>query len=211
MGKLPQSPFEVRLAATLFLLLLGVADVFGALEVRNFASFTPAGTAATVAPQEAHAMAMCAACGTMAMEHPVDLASLDQPRHKIDRNLLVQDTHVHVPVYAITAALLSLLVFGLRLRSRTRSALVLAAFAAPFFDMAGLWGAHLAPRAGVLFGGLTVAGGFAMGLVYLFVLALTLKQCWWRRPQGGLDAIGQTLATDATSTHATDAAEATRA
>jgi hypothetical protein len=188
MGKLAQSPFEVRLAATLFLLLLGVADLFGAWEVRNFASFTPAGTAATVAPHQAHAMAMCAGCGTMAMEHPVDLAGLDRPQHVIDHDLLVQDTHVHVPVYAITAGVLSLLVFGLRLGSRARSALVLAAFAAPLLDMAGLWGAHLAPRAGTLFGGITVAGGFAMGLVYLFVLAVTLKQCWWRRPQGGSDA-----------------------
>jgi hypothetical protein len=188
MGKLPRSPFEVRLAATLFLLLLGVADLFGAWEVKNFAAFTPAGTAAAVAPETPHAMAMCAACGTMAMEHPVDLASLDHPKHVINRELLVQDTHVHVPVYAITALALSLLIFGLRLGSRARSALVLAAFAAPFLDLAGLWGAHLLPRAGQLFGAVTVAGGFAMGVVYLFVLAVTLAQCWLRRPQGGSDA-----------------------
>jgi|GEM_PF-427310 len=188
MGKLPQSPFEVRLAATLFLLLLGVADLFGAWEVKNFAAFTPAGTAATVAPETPHTMAMCAACGTMAMEHPVDLASLDRPKHVINRELLVQDTHVHVPVYAMTAAALSLLVFGLRLGSRVRAAAVLAAFAAPFLDMMGLWGAHLLPRSGLLFGWLTVAGGFAMGLVYLFVLAVTLFQCWGRRPQGDPDA-----------------------
>ena len=188
MGKLPQSPFEVRLAATLFLLLLGVADLFGAWEVKNFAAFTPTGTAATVAPETPHTMAMCAACGTMAMEHPVDLASLDRPKHVINRELLVQDTHVHVPVYAMTAAALSLLVFGLRLGSRVRAAAVLAAFAAPFLDMMGLWGAHLLPRSGLLFGWLTVAGGFAMGLVYLFVLAVTLFQCWGRRPQGDPDA-----------------------
>jgi hypothetical protein len=206
MGKLPRSPFEVRLAATLFLLLLGVADLFGAWEVHNFASFTPAGTAATVAPHQDHAMPMCAGCGTMAMEHPVDLSGLDRPRHVIDHDLLVQDTHVHVPVYAITAALLSLLVFGLRLGSRARSALVLAAFAAPLLDMAGLWGAHLAPRAGTLFGGITVAGGFAMGLVYLFVLAATLTQCWWRRPQGGCDAIEPMVASDAAPTRASGAA-----
>jgi hypothetical protein len=188
MGKLPESPFEVRLAATLFLLLLGVADLFAAWEVKNFASFTPAGTAAAVGPEQPHAMAMCAACGTMAMEHPVDLASLDQPRHVINRELLVQDTHVHVPVYALTAAALSLVVFGLRLGSRARSAVVLLAFAAPCFDFVGLWGAHLMPRGGALFGGITVAAGFSMGLVYTFVLLATLIQCWWRRGQGGPDA-----------------------
>ncbi len=48
MGKLPDGPFEVRLAAILFLLLLGVADLFGAWQVKNFASFTPKGIAATV-------------------------------------------------------------------------------------------------------------------------------------------------------------------
>jgi len=188
MGTLPQSPFELRLAATLFLLLLGVADLFGAWEVKNFAAFTPAATAATVAPEAPHAMAMCAGCGTMAMERPVDAASLDRPRHQINRELLVQDTHVHVPVYALTAAALSLLACGLRLGSRVRAGMVLAAFAAPFLDLAGLWGAHLLPRAGLAFGAVTVAGGFAMGLVYLVVLAVTLAQCWWRRMEGDPDA-----------------------
>ncbi|SRR5258708_3100844 len=185
MGKLPRSPFEVRLAATLFLLLLGVADLFGAWEVKNFAAFTPAATAAAVAPEEPHAMAMCAACGTMAMEHPVDLATLDRPRHVINRELLVQDTHVHVPVYAITAGALSLIVFGLRLRSRARSVAVLLAFAAPLLDFAGLWGAHLLPRSGSLFGGIAVAGGCTMGLVYTWVLFATLWQCWLHRPPEG--------------------------
>jgi hypothetical protein len=125
----------------------------------------------------------------MAMERPVDLAALDHPRHVISRDLLVQDTHVHVPVYAMTAFALSCVVCGLRLASRTRSALVLLAFAAPFCDFAGLWGAHLAPGAGIFFGALAVAGGSCMGLVYVCVLAVTLVQCWLRRPpQGGFDA-----------------------
>ena len=54
MGKLPESPFEARLAATLFLLLLGVADLFGAWQVRNFAAFTPDGVARAVAPSGHH-------------------------------------------------------------------------------------------------------------------------------------------------------------
>ncbi len=181
MGKLPQAPFEVRLAATLFLLLLGVADLFGAWEVRNFADFTPRGVAATFGRQEAPPMAMCEHCGSRATERAVDLAALDQPRHTIDRDLLVQDTHVHVPAYALTALALSLIVFGLALRSAARSAVVALAFAAPFADFAGLWGAQLWPRHGPLFGGLAVAGGFAMGLAYLVVLVFTLVQCWFPR------------------------------
>jgi hypothetical protein len=181
MGRLPQAPREVRLAVTLFLLLLGIADAFGAWEVRNFAAFTPSGVAATVAPM-ATGHHMCDMCDMPAGETPVDPSAMDMPQHMIDRRLLVQDSHVHVPLYAITAALLSLIVFGLALSSRLRVALVGVAFAAPFLDFFGLWGAHLVPRHGVAFGALTVLGGFAMGLVYLAVLVLALLQCWLKRP-----------------------------
>src|ERR1022692_877799 len=125
MNQLPEAPFEVRLATTLFLALLGLANIFGAWQVRNFSSFTPSGVAATVAPEETghihHSMEMPASG-----EVPVDLNSLDQPRPRIDRPLLVQDSHVHIPMYAITAALLSAIVFVLRLSSRVRSVLVWA-------------------------------------------------------------------------------------
>jgi hypothetical protein len=181
MGGLRQAPFEVRLAATLFLLLLGVADLFGAWEVKNFAAFTPGAVAATVATEPTMPMDGHAGMTSMAEEHPVDLKTLDRPRHTISRELLVQDTHVHVPAYALTAAALSLLIFGLRLSSKMRSALVLLAFAAPFADLAGLWGAQLFPSVALLSGAVTVAGGFAMGLAYLFVLVLTVAQCWFSR------------------------------
>jgi hypothetical protein len=187
LGRLREAPFEVRLAATLFLLLLGVADLFGAWEVKNFAGFTPRTVAATVAAGHDSMPSMSmpgpghAGAATKVEEHPVDLSALDRPHHTIGRDLLVQDTHVHVPVYSLTAMALSLLVFGLRLSSRTRSALVLLAFAAPFADFVGLWGAQLCPGLAVPFGALTVAGGFAMGLAYLCVLVLTLAQCWFSR------------------------------
>jgi hypothetical protein len=183
MGGLRQAPFEVRLAATLFLLLLGVADLFGAWEVRNFAAFTPGAVAATVAAEPAEPAMSMAGMTSKAEEHPVDLQALDRPRHTIGRELLVQDTHVHIPAYALTAAALSLLVFGLRLSSRARSGLVLLAFAAPFADFVGLWGAQLFPRVALFAGIVTVAGGFAMGLAYLLVLVLTLVQCWFSRPR----------------------------
>lgn len=187
MGRLREAPFEVRLAATLFLLLLGVADFFGAWQVRNFSAFSPKGVAATVAP-EAHTEMTMACCTTSAAEEkPIDLGMLDHPHHQINRELLVQDTHVHVPVYALTAILLSAVVFGLDLSSRGRTILVLVAFAAPFLDFTGLWGAHLFPARGALFGGLAVAGGFAMGIVYFIVLLFTLSQCWLRRSRKEAD------------------------
>ncbi len=180
MGGLPQAPVEVRLAATFFLLLLGLANLFGAWQVKDFASFAPREVAGMVAPRQPHAMAMECCNFTAIREKPIDPETLDQPERWIDRSLLVQDTHVHVPVYAITSALLALIVFGLRLSSRTRSALVVLAFAAPALDFAGLWGAHVAPRAGTVFAAAAVAGGFAMGICYLIVFVLALAQLWLR-------------------------------
>jgi hypothetical protein len=178
MGKLPGGPLEARLAATLFLLLLGAANFFGAWEVKNFASFTPKGVAGTVGPEEHPTMEMrCKMC-KMDDEKPVDLGELDRPKHVIGRELLVQDSHVHIPVYSLTAGALALLTMGLALSSRARVAIVLLAFAAPVLDFVGLWGAHLLPRFGLFFGGVAVAGGSAMGLAYLAVLLLTLLQCW---------------------------------
>ena len=202
MGKIPSGPFEVRLAATLFLLLLGLADLFGAWEVKNFSAFTPSGVAGSLAPgglessgmakhdmpmsgHEGHDMAAMGHEGhdmsAMSGEKPISLETLDKPRHHIDRDLLVQDSHVHIPAYAMTAAFLVLIVFGLRLSSRTRALLVLLAFAAPFLDFLGLWTAHLSRSAGFAGGLLAVGGGFLMGFVYLIVLVSTLWQCWFRR------------------------------
>jgi hypothetical protein len=178
MGKLPQSPVEVRLAVTLFLGLLGIADFFGGWQVRNFAAFTPRGVAATVAPEEHHAMAMECCTVSSVQEKPVEPASLDHPTHRINRDLLVQDTHVHVPVYAMTAAFLALVLFGLRLSSRARIVLVLFAFAAPLLDFAGLWGAHFVPDLGGVFGALAVGGGFSMGICYSIVFFIAIVQLW---------------------------------
>jgi hypothetical protein len=177
MGKLPGSVLEVRLAATLFLLLLGLADLLGAWQVKNYAGFSPQSVAATVAP-EVHEMGPHQEMG---MEMPIDISALNVPRHRIDRELLVQDSHVHVPVYAITSALLALVIFGLRLSSSVRVGLVFAGFAAPALDFAGLWGAHLWSASGKFWGAVAVGGGFLMGLVYLIVLVLTIVQCWFRR------------------------------
>jgi hypothetical protein len=177
MGKLPESAFEVRLATTLFLLLLGVANLFGAWQVRNFASFTPTGVAEAFR-SSGHEGHMAPA---VSEEKPVDPAGLNDRPHRVDRQLLVQDTHVHLPVYAMAAAFFALIIFGLRLSRRARAVLILSAFAAPVLDFAGLWGAHLWSKAGQFWGAVAVFGGFLMGLVYLIVLVLTLKQCWFSR------------------------------
>ncbi len=182
MGMLRESALEIRLGVTLFLLLLGIADFFGACQVRNFAAFTPKGVAATVAPETHTAMTMACCSTSAAEEKAVDLSMLDHPRHQINRELLIQDTHVHVPVYAITALLLAAVVCALALSTPTRIALIVGAFAAPFLDFAGLWGGNFFPARGVFFGAVALAGGFAMGAVYLVVLVLALVQSWLHRP-----------------------------
>jgi len=184
MGKLPESPIEVRLAATLFLLLLGLANLFGAWQVKNFSAFTPRGVAATLQTEapapgpESHAGHQ-----TMISERPVTAEEINAPRHRIDRELLVQDSHIHVPAYALTAAALAAIVLGLRLPTGARIALIVGAFGAPFLDFCGLWGAHLFPAAGTAWASLAVAGGFAMGFVYIAVTATTLVQCWIRNKE----------------------------
>jgi hypothetical protein len=184
MGKLSESPVEVRLAATLFLLLLGLANLFGAWQVRNFSAFTPRGVAATL-KTEAPAQGPEGHAGhhTMISEQPVTAEEINAPRHRIDRELLVQDSHIHIPAYALTAAAITAIVLGLRLPTGARIALILAAFGAPFLDFAGLWGAHLFPAAGAAWATLAVVGGFSMGLVYLIVTAFTLLQCWIRKKE----------------------------
>jgi hypothetical protein len=177
MGKLPASAFEVRLATTLFLLLLGLANLFGAWQVRNFASFTPSGVAEAFRTEhEGHSPP-----AGVSKEKPIDPVSLNDQPHHTGRELLVQDTHVHLPVYAMGAAFFALIIFGLRLSSRARVVLILGAFAAPVLDFAGLWGAHLWSESGQFWGAVAVFGGLLMGLVYLIVLVLTLKQCWFSR------------------------------
>jgi hypothetical protein len=183
MGKLPESPFEARLAATLFLLLLGVADLFGAWQVRNFAAFTPQGVASAVSRAGHHEMAMACCSVSTTAETPVSPDSIDGIEHHIDRELLVQDTHVHVPVYAMAAALLAMVVLGLRMSSRVRSVVIALLFAAPALDFAGLWGAHLWQDAGISFGALAIAGGFLMGAAYLAVLGVAVVQLWIQRKE----------------------------
>ncbi len=180
MGRLPESPIEVRLAVLLFLAMLGLADAFGAWQVKNFAAFTPSGVAASVAPEPSPAP-RATGHDDGRDEAPVDLATLDRENPRIPEKLLVEDTHVHVPVYAITAGALSLIVCGLALSSRARSLLIVSLFLAPLADFAGLWGAHLWPESGFFFGLVAVGGGFGMGLAYLVVFGLVLDQCWLRR------------------------------
>jgi len=165
---------RVKWLVTCLLGTFGLAYLFGGWMVGLFGGFTPASVAATYAGPEM-SMAMPPS-STVVVEHPMSMQDFAaQEHHTIDRNLLIQDTHVHVPMYGVIAAMLGLVVLGLRLSSKTGYALITLLFAAPWLDFLGMWLTKLvAPGFAVL----TVAGGWAMGLAYIIVAALAMWQMW---------------------------------
>src|SRR2546426_11316900 len=77
---------------------------------------------------------------TMAVEPPMSMAEFGRPEvHALDTDLLIQDTHVHVPMYGIFAAALSLVVVGLSLPRGRAFGLITLLFAAPWLDFDGMW------------------------------------------------------------------------
>lgn len=169
---------RLKWLVTCLLLTLGVAYGFGAWMVGLYAGFTPRAVARTYAEAE---MAMVMPPDTtVVVEHPVTMADLSEEEevHTVDQNLLIQDTHVHVPMYAVIAAMLAGIVLGLALPRVAGFALITVLFAAPWLDFAGMWLTKLvSPRWAVL----TVLGGWAMGAGYIVVTALALWQMWIRR------------------------------
>jgi len=120
---------------------------------------------------------------SVVVEHAMTMQDFGQPEvHQVDTDLLIQDTHVHVPMYGVIAGILSLVVLGLDLTRRGGYALITLLFLAPWLDFAGMW---LTKFVSSQFAVLTVAGGFAMGLGYTIVTGVALWQMW-RPTLGGV-------------------------
>ena len=176
--RLRDAPRSVKLAALLFLLVLGYAYVFAFLMVKTWAGLTPAEVQATYLP--------AAAMDTMAMpEHsqsviqPLDLSTVPEMKHTVDTALLIQDSHIHIMIYAIVAALLSLIILGMDWRAWFRDGMIVAAFGFGALDFAGQW----LMKAGFPgFAWLTILSGWGMALVYLIVLVETIRAIAGRRP-----------------------------
>ena len=96
----------------------------------------------------------------------------------VDRDLLVQDTHVHMPMYAVIAACLSVIALGLAMPRWAGLSIIALLFAAPWLDFAGMWLTKLASPG---FAIVTLAGGWAMALGYVIVAAIATYQMWWRK------------------------------
>lgn len=158
----------------------GLAYLFGGWMVALYAGFTPARVARTYAGPPA----VTAPETTVVMEHTMPMSDFDAGDtaevHLVDTKLLIQDTHVHVPMYGVIAALLSVVVLGLGLSSAWGFALITLLFSAPWLDFAGIW---LTKFVSPHFAVLTVAGGFAMGLGYTIVAGLAVRRMWLMSPE----------------------------
>ena len=174
--ELRRADLRVRFLVTCLLATFGVSYLFGGWMVALYAGFTPAGVAQTYAGA---GMAMhMPPDSTVVVEHPMTMAGFaESDVHQVDLNLLVQDTHVHVPMYGVIAGVLSLVALGLVLPKGWHLGLITLLFAAPWLDFAGMW---LTKFVSGRFATVTLIGGWAMGLGYLVVTALAIQQMWFR-------------------------------
>ena len=176
---LRRSDVRVRWLVTLLLATLGTSYLFGAWMVGLYAGFSPRQVAETYGPAGETMMAMqMPPESTIVTERPVAMAEMCEEHHHVDRDLLVQDTHVHMPMYAVIAGALSVIALGLALPRRAGLSIIALLFAAPWLDFAGMWLTKLAsPRFAIV----TLAGGWAMALGYGIVAVLATYQMWGRK------------------------------
>jgi hypothetical protein len=168
--RLRDAPRPVKLAAILFLLVLGYSYLFAFLMVKTWAGLTPGQIQATYAPAKAMDMAAMPE-HSMTAEAPLDLSAVPTMKHTVDTSLLVQDSHIHLMIYAIIGALESLIILGLGWPPWLRETMIVGAFGFGSLDFAGQW----LMKAGLPgFAWLTLVSGWGMALVYLIVLGGTI-------------------------------------
>jgi len=162
---------SVKLGAILFLLVLGYAYVFAFLMVKTWAGLTPEAVQATYVPAprlEAEGLPDASVTTT----EPLDLRDIGQERHTVDRSLLIQDSHIHIMIFSIVAALQTLIILGLGWPAWWRNTVIVTAFACGALDFAGQWLMQFG-LGGFAF--LTIVSGWGMVAVYLVVLFGTAR------------------------------------
>ena len=162
---------SVKLGALLFLLVLGYAYVFAFLMVKTWSGLTPPGSQATYVPKPGMDE-MQMTTESHATTQPLDLGKVPEMQHTVDTNLLVQDSHIHIMIYAIVAGLLTLIILGLDWPAWWRDTVIVTAFAAGALDFAGQWLMKFGLGG---FAWLTILSGWGMSLVYLIVLYSTVR------------------------------------
>jgi len=175
---LRQANRSVKLGALLFLLVLGYSYVFAFLMVKTWSGLTPERVAATYVPapgmDETHM-----ATQSHATTQPLDLGQVPEMQHTVDTNTLIQDSHIHLLIYAMVAGLLTLIILGLEWPAWWRDAVIVAAFASGALDFAGQWLMKFGLGG---FAWLTIVSGWGMSLVYLIVLYATVRAILPGRP-----------------------------
>lgn len=162
---------SVKLAALLFLLVIGCGYTFSFLMVRTYAGVSPSAVQATYVPPpgiEESALPETATSTTQSL----DLGSMTQEHHTVDRDLLVQDSHVHILMFAVIAAVQAVIILGLDWPGWLRETMIVAAFGFGALDFTGQWLMHLGAG---MFAYLTITAGWGMAAVYLIVLFSTIK------------------------------------
>ena len=168
--RLRDAHHAVKLTAVLFLLVLGYSYIFAFLMVKTWAGLTPSQIQATYVP--APSMDMSAMPEhSHASERALELGQVPAMKHTVDTALLIQDSHIHIMIYAIVAALESLVILGLGWPGWFRDGMIVWAFGFGALDFAGQW-LMKANLPG--FAWLTMLSGWGMALVYLITLGGTL-------------------------------------
>ncbi|HKK08388.1 MAG TPA: hypothetical protein VKA44_05830 [Gemmatimonadota bacterium] len=174
---------SVKLAALLFMLVLGYAYVFAFFMVKGYAGLTPRDVAATYVPQKVEASKLPEE--SRSTTQSLDLSSMQPEHHRVDTQLLIQDSHIHIMIYAIVAALQTLIILGLGWSAWWRDLVILCAFGSGALDFAGQW----LMKAGLGgFAWLTLASGWLMTAVYVVVLLGTLRAVFAKNEAGGASA-----------------------
>lgn len=165
---------SVKLAALLFLLVLGYAYLFAFLMVRTWSGLTPAKVAATYVPA-AGVDEMHLQMHSHTTTEPLDLGRMPDMQHTVDTDQLIQDSHIHILIYALVAGLLTLIILGLEWPAWWRDTVITAAFGFGALDFAGQWLMKFGLGG---FAWLTLLSGWGMSLVYLIVLYSTGRALW---------------------------------
>jgi hypothetical protein len=162
---------SVKLGAILFLLVLGYAYLFAFLMVKTWSGLTPAKVQATYVPapgmDEMHM-----ATQSHSTTQTLDLGQMPEMQHTVDTNTLIQDSHIHIMIYSIVAALLTLIILGLEWPAWWRDTVIVVAFGTGALDFAGQWLMNFGLGG---FAWLTIVSGWGMSLVYLIVLYSTVR------------------------------------
>lgn len=166
-----EAPTTIKLTVTLFLMGIGLSYLFGFLMVIFWVGLWPYEVIKTYT-EENKSFKQTA---NVITDQPIDLNEMETT-HTIDQKLLIQDSHIHLPVYAIIAAILSLITTTLNSSKKLKLGLIFLLFLGGWLDFLGMWGVKYLANA---FAYVTLTGGWLMFGSWLIVTILTFKQMWF--------------------------------